>query len=335
MATPADLLFARLAVLNRFVTQDRVDEGFRLMDGATALGLPMTLPEVLVKRQYLTPDQAEAVVRLRDYLQVRKEDVQLGQVAVAARRVSEAQLADCLSLQESVFKRKKPYPRLAEILLERRLIDGEGLQKLHLEQERLRAVLAARERATAPPAEAAATPPSGASPSPAPGRAAARKAPAKPPARAARKEVSALVPVPFAELPPGLEPEVKVTGFSALLRAVRLTAASPGIAPKTVIVLDADGALDGYTFPFFEQYLQEILEAGFAHLVINCRRLSYLSSAGIGVLIGFAKEVRERHGDLRLVEVQDRLTQVIELVGSEVLRLYDAENAAIASFRYL
>lgn len=364
MSTQSDLLFAKLAVLNRFVSQERVDEGLKVLDSAAALGLPLTVAEVLVKKQYMTEDQAASITRLRDYLQVRKEDVRLGELAAAARMVSEAQISECLSVQEGIFKRKQPYPRLGDLLLERHLLTPEALTALRKEQERLQAAI--DRRGGAPPARAAAAAAGGAGAKPAAaaaanpaagaaeiptaevhatpaGKGGARKAAGKggKPAKGARAtEVprpaeTQVVPLPLEELPAGLERSVSVTGFKADMRPVRIIPGQPGMQPKTIIVMDADGALDGYTFPFFEDHLQQVQDQEFNFLVINCRRLNYLSSAGIGVLISIAKEVRERGGDLRLCEVQDRIRTVIEMIGSDVIRIFESEGAAVSSFKYL
>ncbi|MBI3272079.1 MAG: anti-sigma factor antagonist [Planctomycetes bacterium] len=355
MPSQADLLFAKLATLNRYVTAERVEEGLRLLEGATQLGLPMTLGEVLVKKQFLTPDQGASVTRLRDYLLVRKDDLRLGELAASARMITEAQLAECLTQQESVFKKKLPYPRLADMLVERKLVTLDALESLRKQQERLQAAMVRREGEPGAAAAAAAAGLGGPSGSSGPqaggggagagtaeahaartGEAGVRRPATKTKslARPAQTQTRILVIGPE-ELPKGLERSMSVTGFKASLRAVRLVPSNASVQTKTLVVIDADGALDGYTFPFFEEYLEEICGAGFAFLVVNCGRLSYLSSAGIGVLIGMTKEVRERHGDLRLSDVPERIKQVIDLIGSEVLRTFDSEAAAVSSFKYL
>jgi anti-sigma B factor antagonist len=68
-------------------------------------------------------------------------------------------------------------------------------------------------------------------------------------------------------------------------------------------------------------------------LVVDCERLQYISSAGLGVFMGFIEEVREKGGDIKICTLPPKVRQVFELLGFDAL--YDIEpdrRAAVARF---
>jgi anti-sigma B factor antagonist len=94
------------------------------------------------------------------------------------------------------------------------------------------------------------------------------------------------------------------------------------------------GSLDMYSFPRLESQLNTLFDQGQFQVVLDCRRLDYVGSAGLGALISLAKRAREHDGDVRLLGVPDRIYKIIELLGfTKVLTLYDTEEAAVSSFQ--
>jgi anti-sigma B factor antagonist len=94
------------------------------------------------------------------------------------------------------------------------------------------------------------------------------------------------------------------------------------------------GSLDMYSFPRLESQLNTFFQQGRYSLVLDCRDLDYIGSAGLGALIGFAKQAREHNGDLRLLNVPERIYKIVELLGfTKVLTVHLTEDEAIASFQ--
>jgi len=99
-------------------------------------------------------------------------------------------------------------------------------------------------------------------------------------------------------------------------------------------VIRLSGSLDMYSFPRLEAQLNTLFQQGQYSMVLDCRDLDYIGSAGLGALIGFAKQAREHHGDVRLLNVPDRIYKIIELLGfTKVLQVHNTEDSAIASFQ--
>ena len=101
----------------------------------------------------------------------------------------------------------------------------------------------------------------------------------------------------------------------------------------TVQIVRLAGSLDMYSFPRLETQLSTLFQQGQYSIVLDCNELDYIGSAGLGALIGFAKQAREHHGDLKLLNVPERIYKIIELLGfTKVLQVFNAETEAVSSF---
>ena len=100
-----------------------------------------------------------------------------------------------------------------------------------------------------------------------------------------------------------------------------------------VRVLALDGYLDAHTAPVFEKAIQDEFESGRLRMVVDCSRLSYISSAGLGVFMSFIEEIREAGGDIKLAAIVPKVYQVFEVLGFPALfEIEDSVDAAAAKF---
>lgn len=100
-----------------------------------------------------------------------------------------------------------------------------------------------------------------------------------------------------------------------------------------VRVLGLNGFLDAHTAPQFEKAIEEEFSAGRKRLVVDCSKLDYISSAGLGVFMSFIEEIREAGGDLKLAAIIPKVYQVFEVLGFPALfDILDTVDAAIRRF---
>lgn len=88
---------------------------------------------------------------------------------------------------------------------------------------------------------------------------------------------------------------------------------------NNLVVLSLDGFLDAHTAPQFETALQQELDAGHVQLIVDCAKLTYISSAGLGVFMGFIEEIRERGGDIKICSLIPKVVQVFDILGFPAL----------------
>ncbi len=82
-----------------------------------------------------------------------------------------------------------------------------------------------------------------------------------------------------------------------------------------VVVLEPKGFLDAHTAPEFEAAIQAQLDEGRNRIIVDCSGLTYISSAGLGVFMGFVEDVREGGGDIKMCALIPKVRQVFELLG--------------------
>ena len=57
----------------------------------------------------------------------------------------------------------------------------------------------------------------------------------------------------------------------------------------------------------------KLMSQGARHLVVDLSRTQYLDSAGLGMLVGLLKRVKERGGKMAVAGVKERVKYVIEI----------------------
>src|SRR5437762_2186277 len=86
-------------------------------------------------------------------------------------------------------------------------------------------------------------------------------------------------------------------------------------AGKSVRVLSVQGELDAHTFPRLQEKLEQAIGEAEKAIVIDCGRLDYISSAGLGVLKRMVKEIRTTGGDIRLAALSEKIHNIVNLLG--------------------
>ncbi len=100
-----------------------------------------------------------------------------------------------------------------------------------------------------------------------------------------------------------------------------------------VTILYLAGFLDAHTVPDFEKALQEAINEKRYKIIVNFKDLDYISSAGLGVFMGFIEEVRANNGDIKLTDMSPRVFKVFDLLGFPALfEIYEREEQAMEKF---
>lgn len=84
-------------------------------------------------------------------------------------------------------------------------------------------------------------------------------------------------------------------------------------------VLALDGFLDAHTAPDFEKAIQSEIDLGHRQFIVDGSKLTYISSAGLGVFMGFIEELREQGGDIKICGLSPKVDQVFDILGFHAL----------------
>ena len=102
---------------------------------------------------------------------------------------------------------------------------------------------------------------------------------------------------------------------------------------ETISILYIKGYLDAHTAPELESALQKLVDEQRYNVIVNFKDLNYISSAGLGVFMGFIENIRENKGDIKLSAMKPKIYRVFDLLGFPSLyEIFDDEEQAIAKF---
>jgi anti-sigma B factor antagonist len=92
------------------------------------------------------------------------------------------------------------------------------------------------------------------------------------------------------------------------------------------VFVSVTGEIDAYTAPKLREELLPLTEGKNKVITVNLKDVSYLDSTGLGVFVGIFKQLKKNEGELKLVELSDRLKRLFTITGlSHIMSI--SENA--------
>ncbi|MCP4724750.1 MAG: STAS domain-containing protein [bacterium] len=102
---------------------------------------------------------------------------------------------------------------------------------------------------------------------------------------------------------------------------------------ENISCLYVKGFLDAHTAPQFEEAIQNLVDEERFKIIVNLCDLTYISSAGLGVFMGFIEDIRTRGGDLKLSNMTSKVYKVFDLLGfPNLYEIYEDENEAVDKY---
>ncbi|MFA5626443.1 MAG: STAS domain-containing protein [Thiohalomonadaceae bacterium] len=98
------------------------------------------------------------------------------------------------------------------------------------------------------------------------------------------------------------------------------------------LVVSVVGKLDAVSASDYEKAVSELIADGKTRFVVDFANLSYISSAGLRVLLSTAKQLKPKGGDIMFANLQDNVLEVFEMTGfSSILSIHPSLEAALAA----
>ena len=99
------------------------------------------------------------------------------------------------------------------------------------------------------------------------------------------------------------------------------------------IIASLSGRLDIANAPSLENKLRELILSKHYRIILNCSHVTYLSSAGMRLLLAIERELNEK-GMLALCSLTDEVYEIIKMAGFEsVLKIYNNEEDALKALK--
>ncbi len=100
-----------------------------------------------------------------------------------------------------------------------------------------------------------------------------------------------------------------------------------------ISIIALDGFVDAHTAPQFEAAIQTELDAGHVRIVVDCAKLTYISSAGLGVFMSFVEEVRDQNGDIKICGLAPKVRHTFEILGfPDLFEMTDDLDSTLTGF---
>ena len=98
-----------------------------------------------------------------------------------------------------------------------------------------------------------------------------------------------------------------------------------------VQVVEFNGKIDSNTAPEAEKAFTGLLDAGQSRLLANFENLSFISSAGLRVLLATAKKAKAQSGELKVCCMNDTVKEVFDISGfATILQVFVTEEDALS-----
>ena len=102
---------------------------------------------------------------------------------------------------------------------------------------------------------------------------------------------------------------------------------------NNIDILYLNGFLDAHTSVELEKYFEKLIEDNKYRIVVNFDKLSYISSAGLGVFMAYIETARNNSGDIKLCAMSEKIYNIFDMLGFPILfEIYKEEKSAIEKF---
>ena len=102
----------------------------------------------------------------------------------------------------------------------------------------------------------------------------------------------------------------------------------------SVLTLSGELTLDDGDLAF-GRHVDQMIAAGRRHIVVDLAGVTYIDSAGVGMLVSESKRVSEQGGAMRLARLTARSHHLFAMLKLKfVFEIYDEVEAAVRSFAW-
>ncbi|MBQ6534859.1 MAG: STAS domain-containing protein [Opitutales bacterium] len=99
-----------------------------------------------------------------------------------------------------------------------------------------------------------------------------------------------------------------------------------------IAIVSLKGRLNVTTTADLEQVFNKLLAENRTKILVECRELEYISSAGLRVLLAAAKQFKKISGEIALAGLSQNVKQVFEISGfTSIFTIYTTRDEAVKS----
>ncbi|MBN2355333.1 STAS domain-containing protein, partial [candidate division KSB1 bacterium] len=77
-----------------------------------------------------------------------------------------------------------------------------------------------------------------------------------------------------------------------------------------------------------------LIDEGRVNILVDFQELNYISSAGLGVFMGFIEDIRSKNGDIKMCGMSPKIFRVFDLLGfPTIYQIYENQDEANLVFK--
>ena len=104
------------------------------------------------------------------------------------------------------------------------------------------------------------------------------------------------------------------------------------VKSNDVSIISLNGRLNVTTTAELEKAFNKLFEENATKIIVDCRELEYISSAGLRVLLAAAKQFKKISGNIALSGLTQSVKQVFEISGfTTIFPIYATRDEAVKS----
>lgn len=101
-----------------------------------------------------------------------------------------------------------------------------------------------------------------------------------------------------------------------------------------ITIMNIKGAINAHTVNEFEKALEQCVSNREFKLLINCKELDYISSAGLGALMGVIETIKTNGGDIKLCNTSNSVYRVFDILGfTELFQIFNSLEEGLEAFK--
>jgi len=106
---------------------------------------------------------------------------------------------------------------------------------------------------------------------------------------------------------------------------------------RNILIVELSGELDHHTAESVRLEIDEaIMKASVKHLIINAKKLEFMDSSGIGVILGRYKLMKHKQGKMLICNMNETIAKLLELSGIfKIIDTYGNESDALSSLEVI
>jgi anti-sigma B factor antagonist len=103
---------------------------------------------------------------------------------------------------------------------------------------------------------------------------------------------------------------------------------------RDTLILSADGGLNAETAGELVGQLGSLVDAGLTRIIVDCTRLEFISSYGVGVLVRLHRKLAKKGGDVKIACVHSAVLTALTIMHmNKLFEIYPDVNQARLAFR--